>query len=333
MSGLAIEILDDAAAAGAVVDPADDLLALVLFGARSAADPDHVFRLPLPRLDGAAGEAWRGSGTVRRESVGRLRVAVDGTHWFGSVEVEAAGKRLEDESRRAYEELLRASDRAGCPHVLRAWNAVAHINRFSAGEERYRLFCKGRAEAYALLWGEGFERRLPSCSAVGSHTESLSVHMLAASIPGTSIENPRQVSAYRYPEIYGPKSPSFARGLVAPSESGGWIFVSGTASIVGHESVHRGDPAAQTEETMRNVEEVLDAGDCPGTGGPLGARLHALRVYVRRREDVGAIRETLDRILGCPVPTVWLLADVCREELLVEIEGIGRGRSASSAGR
>jgi chorismate lyase/3-hydroxybenzoate synthase len=211
------------------------------------------------------------------------------------------------------------------------WNTVARINRLSVGEERYRLFCKGRAEAYAGLWGEGFERRLPSCSAVGSQTGGLSVQLLAGSRPGTSIENPRQVSAYRYPDLYGPRSPSFARGLVAPNESGGWIFVSGTASIVGHESVHLGDPVAQTEETMRNVEEVLDEGDCPGVGGPLGARLRALRVYVRRREDVAPIRETLDRILGSPVPTVWLLADVCREELLVEIEGIGRGHSAFSA--
>lgn len=326
MSGLRIEILDDAAAAEAAVFPADDLLALVLFGSSSGADADPVFRLPLLRLDGVAGEAWRGAAPVRRERVGRVRSAADGVHWFGAIDVAASGDRLEDEARRAYEELLRSSERAGCPHVLRAWNTVSQINRLTVGQERYRLFCKGRAEAYADLWGNGFERRLPSCSAVGSQAGGLSVQMLAASRPGTSIENPRQVSAYRYPNLYGPKSPSFARGLVAPAESGGWIFVSGTASIVGHESVHVGDPAAQTEETMRNVEEVLDEGACPGAGGPLGARLHALRVYLRRREDLEPIRGVLDRILGAPVPTAWLLADICREELLVEIEGIGRGR-------
>lgn len=331
MSALAIEILDDAAAAEAAAYPSDDLLALVLFGEGKGAAPDSVFRLPLARLGGGAGEAWSGAAPVRRERAGRIRWAGDGVHWFGSIDVDAAGDRLEDEARRAYEELLRASERAGCAHVLRAWNAVVHINRFSVGEERYRLFCKGRAEAYAGLWGEGFEQRLPSCSAVGSHSGGLSVHLLAASRPGTSIENPRQISAYRYPDLYGPKSPSFARGLVAPAGSGGWVFVSGTASIIGHESVHRGDPVAQTEETMRNIEEVLDAGGCPGTGGPLGTRLHALRVYVRRRDDLAPIRDTLDRILGSPVPTVWLLADVCREELLVEIEGIGRGHSAFSA--
>lgn len=326
MSGLRIEILDDRAAAAAAVEPADDLLALVLYGAASEADPDSVFRLPLPRLEGAAGEAWYGVAPVRRERVGRARSAADGVHWFGAIDVDAAGDRLADEARRAYEGLLRTSERAGCPHVLRAWNTVAHINRFAIGEERYRLFCKGRAEAYAGLWGEDFERRLPSCSAVGSHAGGLSVQMLAASRPGTSIENPRQVSAYRYPDLYGPKSPSFARGLVAPPESGGWVFVSGTASIVGHESVHIGDPVAQTEETMRNVEQVLDEGGGPGAGGPLGPRLHSLRVYVRRREDLAPIRDAVDRILGSPVPTAWLLADVCREELLVEIEGVGRGR-------
>ena len=35
------------------------------------------------------------------------------------------------------------------------------------------------------------------------------------------------------------------------------LFVSGTASIVGHETQHRGDVVAQTRETLANLSSVL----------------------------------------------------------------------------
>jgi enamine deaminase RidA (YjgF/YER057c/UK114 family) len=134
------------------------------------------------------------------------------------------------------------------------------------------------------------------------------------------VENPRQVAAYHYPELYGPKSPSFARGTVAGSDWDGMVFVSGTASIVGHESVFPGDPGRQTEEAMRNVEAVLDTAGVQGRGGPLGARLRSLRVYVRFPEQTEAIRRAILAAAGSAVPTAFLQAEICREELLVEIE-------------
>jgi len=107
--------------------------------------------------------------------------------------------------------------------------------------------------------------------------------------------------------------------------------VSGTASIVGHESLFSGDPARQTEETMRNIEAVLDEAGVPGRGGPLGERLESLRVYVRFPEQLEVIRAAVLASTGAAVPTAWLQAEVCREELLVEIEAIGLARDRTSA--
>ena len=171
-------------------------------------------------------------------------------------------------------------------------------------------------------------RRLPPWVA---RETPLVVHVLASREPGRHIENPRQMAAHRYPERYGPKSPSFARGTVAGAAWGGTVFVSGTASIVGHESVFPGDPARQTEETMRNVEAVLDEAGVPGRGGPLGGRLGSLRVYVRFPEHQEVIRLALLASTGEVVPTAWLQAEICREELLVEIEAIGLARDRTSA--
>ena len=190
--------------------------------------------------------------------------------------------------------------------------------------------------SFSILWwdktipfhehfGDAFPDRLPAASAVGCPGDVLVVHALASREPGRHVENPRQVAAYRYPERYGPKSPSFARGTVAPSEWGGAVFVSGTASIVGHESVGPGDPVLQAQETMRNVEAVLDAAGVPGRGGALGPRLRSLRVYVRFPSQLDAIRAAVAKAAGTLVPTAWLQAEICREELLVEIEATGRG--------
>ena len=76
----------------------------------------------------------------------------------------------------------------------------------------------------------------------------------------------------------------------------------------------------QTEETMRNVEAVLDTAGIPGRGGPLGRRLHALRVYVRFAGQQEAIRNAILASTRTAVPTTWIQAEICREELLVEIE-------------
>jgi enamine deaminase RidA (YjgF/YER057c/UK114 family) len=223
-----------------------------------------------------------------------------------------------------YLRLLRGVTQAGYPHLLRVWNYVPRIHDRSSGIERYMAFCKGRSEAFAAHLGEAFPDRLSAASAVGCPGDVLVVHALASREPGRHVENPRQLAAYRYPERYGPKSPSFARGTVAPPAWGGVVFVSGTASIVGHESLFRGDPARQAAETMRNIEAVLDGAGVPG-GRPLGRRLRSLRVYVRFPAQLDAIRVAVTAASGTAVPTAWLQAEICREELLVEIEATARG--------
>ena len=50
-------------------------------------------------------------------------------------------------------------------------------------------------------------------------------------------------------------------------------------------------------------------------------RLGLLRVYLKNEEDAPAVKADLDKL--CPdLPIAYLYADVCREELLIEIEGI-----------
>jgi hypothetical protein len=54
------------------------------------------------------------------------------------------------------------------------------------------------------------------------------------------------------------------------------------------------------------------------------------KVYVRQPSDLGAIEEVLAGSLGASTPVVYLRADVCREDLLVEIEATGASDSRPS---
>jgi chorismate lyase/3-hydroxybenzoate synthase len=305
-------------------------LAAVRFGPGSGAfDPPWLeARVPNdPLAPDPAAEVWPAAGPVERFDLDGAPCAADGVSLFVSLETAgAAGKLIEVRTFELYRRLLAGLERAGFPHLLRVWNFVPRINDESPGLEQYMLFCKGRADAFATHCGAGFLSRLPASSAVGCPGETLVVHVLASREPGRHVENPRQISAYRYPERYGPRSPSFARGTAAPSTWDGRVFVSGTASIVGHESVHLGDPTRQSEETMANIEAVLDTAGAPGAGRPLAERLDNLRVYARFPDQIDVIRHAVARCVGGPVATAWLQAEVCRKELLVEIEAVSRPR-------
>src|SRR5262245_36612577 len=162
---------------------------------------------------------------------------------------------LECGARRTYEALFRA---AGDFHLIRVWNHIAGLNDGDGDAERYRKFCIGRHDAFAAAgWTK---RRFPSASGVGMRGGSLAVYALAASDPGVHVENPRQVSAYDYPREYGPRSPSFARATVAA----GLLLTAGTSSVVGHQSVHVGDVAAQLEETLVNLDALAHAAGAAG---------------------------------------------------------------------
>ena len=139
------------------------------------------------------------------------------------------------------------------------------------------------------------------------------------------MENPQQVSAFDYGAEYSPESPKFSRALLLASGDSGVIFVSGTASITNAESRFDDEPIAQTNQTMENIEvliaeENLAAHGKKGFGCCLD-ELAAVRVYIKRPQDYEVIRDICEREMP-NVQKIYTFSDVCRPELLVEIEGI-----------
>lgn len=282
-------------------------------GAEAPAGSGLVLELPLPQLAGPPlAELWHAGERVERGVEGSIRWAADEEVLFGAVELPGGGAaELEAATAFAYRELLAACGRLGYPHLLRTWNVVPAINRVDDGLERYRRFCRGRAEAFEAHYGRFFQPLLPASSGVGGPEGELFVWFVAGRERGIPRENPRQVSAYSYPPSYGPRSPSFARATRCPERLGSALFLSGTASIVGHQSVHHGDVMRQLEETLVNLDQLLG-----------GQPPRALKIYLRHAADTPAVQAAVEQWRGRSVPALYLQADICREELLVEIEGL-----------
>jgi chorismate lyase/3-hydroxybenzoate synthase len=229
----------------------------------------------------------------------------------------------------AYQEIFGVLKETEHRHLIRIWNYLPEINREAGGDERYRLFNSARQLAFRKS-GQATVDSAPAASALGSPAGSpISIYFLAARQQPTMIENPRQTSAYHYPPKFGRHSPIFSRACVLSESSGTSLFVSGTASIVGHETIHQGDVGAQTRETMANITALL--GEANRVVGWTRYTLDGLKfkVYVREPSDLPAIEGVLSGSLRPSTPIVYLQADVCREDLLVEIEATGESRGHS----
>lgn len=267
----------------------------------------------LPLLSNtAAVETWGMDAPKRRGKQGSIHWAMDDYCLVGHAAVPIEGDAAPI-THALYRELLRFVADSAFPHLLRVWHYLPRINDGSGDQELYRRFCVGRAQAFDESPCPDDE--LPAGTAIGTRSgNTLLVYFVASRTPGRQIENPRQVSAFDYPRQYGPRKPLFSRATVWADERGTQLLVSGTASIVGHASHHVDDLDAQLAETWRNLESLRQTA---GATHPI-----ALRVYVRNEADYPTIRDFLDARLDGDVATLYLLADICRAELLVEIEGV-----------
>ena len=222
----------------------------------------------------------------------------------------------------AYAAIFDAIDCAGFPNLVHCWNYFPRINEYEHGLERYRQFNIGRKDAFDDAHRR-WSTRAPSACALGTRSGKLIVNFLASNFEPEAIENPRQVSAYDYPSQYGAQSPTFSRATLLTLPHRQALFVSGTASIVGHESVHVGDVAAQSAETLRNLEAVVEQANLRAPGSGFSTQSLSIKVFLRHARDREAVEAVLRESLGDRADLAWFQADICRADLLVEMAGFG----------
>ena len=230
---------------------------------------------------------------------------------------------------KAYARLTAFLEDRGYPRLLRCWNFVNDINHGEHDGERYKQFSLGRYKA--LSDRADFERHLPAATAIGMHEPGLLIYFLAGKEGGVQVENPRQVPAFHYPRQYGPRGPSFSRATFTRFGDVDHLLVSGTASVVGHATHHPNDTAAQLDETLTNLQALLQHAAATHLKGGVWVP-ETLRLYLRDPAELAMVRARLGQALGREAPILILEGDICRQDLRVEIEGLYRAAPSASAG-
>jgi chorismate lyase/3-hydroxybenzoate synthase len=268
-------------------------------------------------------EIWTSPFPISTHTVNGVHVAFNEEVVFGSIQGdELKGTGLEEGVYSVYSRVFDTLSLLGYPHLFRIWNYFSEINAEQKGLERYKQFCIGRHRAFSEHYGE-FQSVLPAASAVGTPSGPFQLYFLAGKPKATHIENPRQISAYDYPRMYGPKSPSFARATCISMPSWSYLFIAGTASIVGHATQHTDDCLKQTKETLSNLESLREQ----VKKGHRRVRssdpsLSLLKVYVRHNQHMEFVRHTIQESFDQHIPTLYLSGEMCRRNLLVEIEAL-----------
>lgn len=233
-------------------------------------------------------------------------------------------------SEKAFSELIQVFNSAFFPlnSIVRQWNYIEDILGSDGDNQRYQEFNNVRSGVY----GETFtEKGYPAATGIGMNQGGIILEFIAAKsveLKTKPIDNPNQISAHTYSkdvlvgeECVVKTTPKFERARYIELFGKKLIFISGTASIVGERTVGVGDAAEQTEITINNIQqlysqEILDE----LSGSALNPKYGHARVYLKNRKDFAVIRKTFKSHFG-KLPVVYIIADICRKDLLVEIEG------------
>lgn len=266
-------------------------------------------------------EVWQSDEPVTIDCQEGIYFSKNSQFLFGTIQF-ACDLDLQDQTTQIYNNLLRFLRQQEFSHLIRVWNQFPNINEMESSIERYQKFCIGRQSAFQSFYGNDFQQYLPAASAIGTHKTEFSLYFIASNTPGIYLENPRQTSAYDYPQQYGPCSPSFARATVYQNNGVSKLYISGTASIVGHETLHVGDVTKQLEETIGNIESILHHKKIQSS---LPAEVHfsIVKVYLRDPAYKSIVEDRVQEYFGNSMNNIlYLHGDICRSDLLLEIEGI-----------
>ncbi|MCF6209267.1 MAG: hypothetical protein L3J88_03730 [Gammaproteobacteria bacterium] len=300
----------------------DDVLAVVGFGHHSApTGRSRHFNTGLPVLGKPLSEVWRSHSAVEHG-------IDDHCYWSANDELMFLGLWINESHYpdlktavfESYTTLLQTLRERNYPHLLRVWNYLPRINHGNNDSERYKQFCLGRHEAFNRYQ----QHHYPAATAIGHSGGDIVIYLIAARHAGPQhFENPRQMSAFCYPREYGPKSPSFARASMLQSHGERQLYISGTASIHGHQSRHPGNFHGQVGVTCENIATLLQhvASQLRLTATP---SLELIKVYLRNPQNLAAAETAIEQYFGPEVPALFLQGDICRQELLVEIDGMCR---------
>lgn len=219
--------------------------------------------------------------------------------------------------------------------IIRQWNYIEKITQCDTdGHQHYQDFNDARSRFYENVeWKTGY----PAATGIGTQWGGVMIDMDVLlckdeTVLVAGVDNPLQVAAHAYSQqvllgettLQKKTTPKFERAKAVWKEDHGFVYISGTAAIRGEHSLEGVGIEEQTLATLENIEYLVSAENLKRTGVPVtgDAGLINFRVYVKHWEDLEKARKVVEKRYP-DLPAIYTLTDVCRTELLIEIEGIG----------
>lgn len=205
--------------------------------------------------------------------------------------------------------------------IVRQWNYIENITEQSAGSQKYHEFNRARSHFYDQApWENGY----PAATGIGIRSGGVIVRMEALLsysplIKNIPVNNDLQVPAHGYSHLVlngndtRSFAPKFERARLIGSSGHTYAYISGTAAIRGEKSMAGGDAVEQTRITMENICRLIHCNSMPPSG--------LFVIYLKNEPDYRGVKQFMNERFP-EVRPAYLLADLCRDELLVEIEGV-----------
>lgn len=221
--------------------------------------------------------------------------------------------------------------------IIRQWNYIEQITKITGDTQHYQDFNDARSHFYAKSqWRTGY----PAATGIGTDFGGIMVEVDCEMLRSTSekivpLDNPLQIAAHKYSQqvLIGEVDPSFKIKTTPKFERAkafvlydcAKIYISGTAAIRGEESLTDVSIEQQTIITLENIEYLISKKNLANYGVSVRNEpiIRVFRVYLKYSKDMDAARAIIEQRYPY-LPTIYVLTDVCRDELLIEIEGVAQ---------
>jgi len=259
--------------------------------------------------------------------------------WLAGIEGNQRENAISESSGSAFSQLQAAFEQLGLGfnQVVRQWNYIEQIFGFQQIElqmrQNYQLFNEVRSDYYSTY------RTIldfPAATGIGTAFHGVTIECLAViadeNLRIVPISNPKQLNSFKYGQtvLKGEplknktinQPPLFERAKLIVTGLNSRVFISGTASIVGQETIGMGDVIKQTQVTIENIELLTSEINLKSHYPELliyPDKYAYVRVYVKNEEDIPTVKVICQKHFG-KVPMSFVKADICRDDLLVEIE-------------
>jgi len=217
--------------------------------------------------------------------------------------------------------------------IVRQWNYIEQITKNgNFNSQHYQIFNDVRTKFYQL---SEFKNGFPAATGIGIDCGGIIIDIIAVKFNNDStvisIKSPVQLDAYKYSKDLlaennsinelSRTTPKFERAKILNTPENKIIFISGTAAISGQESTSSLSVELQTEMTIQNMLSLISVANIEkhGIRNVEKTSFNYVRVYVKYKKDMKPVIAICLKYFS-HIPIVYVVADICRPELLVEIE-------------